>query len=102
MWHGKRQTLPSARLKNTTVKKKPKHKRPSLWQCFSLKNPEHFEDAILATGLGMHPDFMIPTKPRKFGSTGIVHLDQLRHLNMGHINERYHQIRTFCYVLFQN
>lgn len=90
MWHGRRQTLPSAR-RESTVRKKPKNKRPSLWQRFSIKNSEHFEDAILATGLGLHPDFMIPTKPRTFGSTGIVHLDRLRHLNMGHINERYHQ-----------
>ena len=89
MWHVRKQTLPSNR-RASTLLKKPKVKRPSIYHRFSLKNPEHFDDEILATGLGLHPDFMIPTTPRGLGGK-MVQLDKLRLLNMGHINERYHQ-----------
>lgn len=89
MWHGRKQTLPSNR-RASTLLKKPKVKRASTYHRFSIKNPEHFDDEILASGLGLHPDFMIPTTPRGIGSQA-VKLDALRLLNMGHINERYHQ-----------
>lgn len=89
MWHGRKQTLPSNR-RASTLLKKPTVKSPSLYKRFSLRNPEHFEDEILHSGLGLHPDFMIPTTPRGLGGK-MVKLDALRLLNMGHINERYHQ-----------
>lgn len=89
MFHLRRQTLPSNR-RASTLLKNPTNKKASAWQRFSIKNPTEFEDAILASGLGLHPDFMIPTRSRRISSR-IMRLDALRLLNMGHINERYHE-----------
>ena len=88
MWATRRQTLPSVRRSSKyKLAKAKKPAPPPEWARFSLRNTSHFGDDTLASGLGLHPDFMIPTKSRPDG----MRLDGLRQLNMGHINVRYHQ-----------
>lgn len=88
MWATRRQTLPSVRRSSKyKLAKAKKAAPPPDWARFSLRNTSQFGDDILASGLGLHPDFMIPTKSRPDG----MRLDGLRQLNMGHINVRYHQ-----------
>lgn len=88
MWAARKQTLPSTRRSSKyKLAKAKKASPPPDWARFSLRDTSRFGDDILASGLGLHPDFMIPTKPRPDG----MRLDGLRQLNMGHINVRYHQ-----------
>ena len=88
MWAARKQTLPSVRRSSTyKLAKAKKASPPPEWARFSLRNTSHLGDDILASGLGLHPDFMIPTNSRPDG----MRLDGLRQLNMGHINVRYHQ-----------
>ncbi|CAK9189940.1 unnamed protein product [Sphagnum troendelagicum] len=111
MWASKRRTLPNSRrgmsVSGELIVKPPKGFNAPSWVRSSLQNPSAgFDDPVellllskagyktpMMRGFGMHPSFMIPATSASASGAMFngIKLDELRSINMGHLNPRLHR-----------
>ncbi len=111
MWASKRRTLPNSRrgmsVSGELIVKPPKAFNAPSWVRSSLHNPSAgFDDPVellllaeagyktpMMRGFGMHPSFMIPATSASASGAMFngIKLDELRRVNMGHLNPRLHR-----------